>query len=320
VSRHPSPAAVADDHEAGAAPIVIRPLSTPDERRRCVQLQSEVWGPDFSELVPERVLGLAQRLGGILSGAFDERDQLVGFVFGLTGVAAGKVVHWSDMLAVRAGTRNRGIGEALKRHQRARLLGQGVASVQWTFEPLESRNAHINFAHLGVIVREYVRDFYGDSVSPLHGEIGTDRIIAEWPIASDRVSRRLSGAFPPPTLDDVAGAPVINPVRAAGARASKAASGRRPRSGAASADGQAGEFPACHAPDLDRTEPLLRLAVPSRIQELKRADPDLARAWRHATRSGFEHYLRRGYVASEFVRADAVGYYVLDAARGGSDA
>jgi predicted GNAT superfamily acetyltransferase len=279
--------------EAATPPITIRPLSTLEERNRCVALQAEVWGPEASELVPERMLALAQRLGGILSGAFDEHDELIGFVFGLTGVTGGKVLHWSDMLAVRAGTRNRGIGDALKRHQRDLLLRQGVPLVQWTFEPLESRNAHINLAHLGVVVREYVRDFYPGSASPLHGEIGTDRIIAEWPIASDRVARRLHGASAPPTLADVADTPVVNAVRFDG------------------------DLPRPHAPDLERTEPHIRIAVPSRIQDLKQADPALARDWRAATRAAFERYLVRGYIATEFVRGDGVGYYVLR--RGGVD-
>jgi predicted GNAT superfamily acetyltransferase len=271
-----------------AAPaITIRPLSTLEERSRCVALQAEVWGSQASELVPERMLALAQRLGGILSGAFDERDELVGFVFGLTGVTGGKVLHWSDMLAVRAGTRDRGIGDALKRHQRDLLLRQGVPLVQWTFEPLESRNAHINLAHLGVVVREYVRDYYPGSASPLHGEIGTDRIIAEWPIASDRVMRRLHGGSAPPSLPDVEDAPVVNPVQFADV------------------------LSRCAAPDLERTEPRIRIAIPSRIQELKSTDPVLARDWRVATRAAFERYLGRGYVATDFVRGDGVGYYVL---------
>lgn len=273
--------------DAAAPAFTIRPLKTLAERNRCVALQAEVWGPEASELVPERMLALAQRLGGILSGAFDDDDELIGFVFGLTGVTGGKVLHWSDMLAVRAGTRNRGIGDALKRHQRELLLRQGVALVQWTFEPLESRNAHINLANLGVVVREYVRDFYPGSASPLHGEIGTDRIIADWPIASDRVTRRLHGASSPPTLADVEDAPVVNDVRFDGGT------------------------PRPETPDLERSEPVLRITIPSRIQDLKQADPDLARDWRAATRAAFERYLGRGYTATDFVRGDGVGYYVL---------
>jgi predicted GNAT superfamily acetyltransferase len=281
----------ADRHAATAPPaLTIRPLTTAAELRRCVEIQREVWGADFSEVVPPAILTIAPRLGGILSGAFDEEGALLGFVFGLTGVRGGVVLHWSDMLAVRPGNRDRGVGDALKRHQRERLLHDGVAHVQWTFDPLESRNAHINFARLGVVAREYVRDFYCLSDSPLHGEIGTDRIIVEWAIASDRVARRLSGAALPPRHGGVAAVPVIN-LHETGASG--------PRSG---------------SPRLTLDEPRLLLAVPSDIQALKDADPALARDWRAVTRAAFEAYLRSGYVAVEFVRGDAVGYYLLERA------
>ena len=273
---------------ADSPPVTVRPLQTNEELRRCVELQRETWGPDFYDKVPERVLAIAQRLGGILSGAFDEQGEMLGFVFGLTGVANGRVVHWSDMLAVRRGLRNRGIGEALKRHQRERLLADGVAVASWTFEPLESRNAHINFALLGGIAREYIRDFYAQSTSPLHQGIGTDRLIVDWEIACDRVSRRLSGADRPPPLEAAAAWPVVNAVRAG--------------SGA----------PLSDEPDPSLESPCVRIAVPSRIQHMKENEPELALDWRQKTRAAFERYFARGYTATEFVRDEEVGFYVLE--------
>jgi predicted GNAT superfamily acetyltransferase len=274
--------------EAAAPPVTVRPLRSPEELRGCVELQRETWGPDFIDKVPERVLAIAQRLGGIVSGAFDEHGEMLGFVFGLTGVANGRVVHWSDMLAVRSGARNRGIGEALKRHQRERLLADGVAVASWTFEPLESRNAHINFALLGVVAREYVRDFYAQSTSPLHQGIGTDRLIVDWEIAGDRVSRRLSGADRPPTLEATAAWPVVNAVR-----------------------GGSGS-PVSDEPDPSLESARVRIAVPSTIQQMKEKDPDLALDWRLKARGAFERYFARGYTATEFVRDEAIGYYVLE--------
>ncbi|MGH7505365.1 MAG: GNAT family N-acetyltransferase [Longimicrobiales bacterium] len=270
------------------SPGTIRPLRTANELRSCVALQRETWGSDFSEAVPERVLGMAQRLGGILSGAFDENGELLGFVFGLTGVADGRVVHWSDMLAVRPGTRNRGIGEALKRHQRELLLAEGIAAVGWTFDPLESRNAHINFARLGVTAREYVRDFYGDSDSPLHTGLGTDRLIVNWAIAGERVTRRLAGTDQPPAPREAIDWPLINAVRAA-------------RAGPRSDD-----------PDLDLQAPRLRLAIPLSIQEIKQRDPELATDWRLKTRAAFEQYTARGFAVVDFVRAEPAGFYILE--------
>ena len=273
--------------DADARAFTIRPLASPADLHACVTLQRQVWGPDFSDVVPPPILTLTSRLGGILSGAFDGRGELLGFVFGLTGVVGGRVVHWSDMLAVRADVRDRGIGDALKRHQRDALLARDVALVQWTFEPLESRNAHVNFARLGVTAREYARDFYASSDSPLHGEIGTDRIVVDWAIATERVARRLAGeAGPLPA--DVKAVPRINEHDVVAGR---------PRSG---------------DPNLDLDAPRLLLAIPAAIQALKRADAALARDWRAVTRAAFETYFGRGYEAVEYVRGPDVGFYLLE--------
>lgn len=122
---------------------------------------------------------IAQKMGGIAAGAFD-RDTLVGFVFGVTGLYDGRSAHWSDMLAVRADYRNRGIGEQLKQYQRSAMLARGVQRIYWSFDPLDARNAHLNFERLGIYAREYVIDMYGETASPLHQGIGTDRLIAVW--------------------------------------------------------------------------------------------------------------------------------------------
>jgi predicted GNAT superfamily acetyltransferase len=158
--------------------ILIRELASPADYAACVELQKETWGREFTQSVPATILQVAQKLGGIAAGAFQD-DRLIGFVFGMTGVRAGEVAHWSDMLAVRAGHRNQGIGERLKQYQKRVLLERGVRRVYWTFDPLESRNAHLNFNRLGVYAREYVVDMYGDTGSQLHAT-GTDRLIVIW--------------------------------------------------------------------------------------------------------------------------------------------
>ncbi|MFW5951578.1 MAG: GNAT family N-acetyltransferase, partial [Gemmatimonadota bacterium] len=135
----------------------IRPLETLEELDACVRLQETTWGPGFAERVPTSILKINQRVGGITVGAFDGRE-LVGFVFGLTGIENGQPVHWSDMLAVRADARGRGLGLRLKEWQRERCLELGVRRMYWSYEPLEARNAWINLARLGAVVREYVPD------------------------------------------------------------------------------------------------------------------------------------------------------------------
>src|SRR5687768_8939762 len=128
--------------------IIIRDLNTTADLKACVAMQRETWGENFSELVPAAILQVAQYVGGVSAGAFTPDDQMVGFVFGITGIenkSNGEVVpvHWSDMLAVRKDVRNKGIGERLKRYQRDVLLKRNVQKIYWTFDPLDSKNAHV---------------------------------------------------------------------------------------------------------------------------------------------------------------------------------
>lgn len=182
-----------------AAPVDIRPLQGRHELEQCVELQRTTWGPTFDQLVPATILWVAQRTGGIASGAFAADGTLLGFVFGISGVENGSLIHWSDMLAVRPEARGRGLGVALKLHQREMLLARGIERVYWTFDPLEARNAHINFQRLGIVAREYLRDVYGDTGSELHAVIGTDRLLAVWDLTSPRVIARVGGAPVPAT-------------------------------------------------------------------------------------------------------------------------
>lgn len=164
---------------------------------QCVELQRTTWGADFNETVPPAILWVAQKTGGIASGAFTVDGRLLGFVFGVSGVRDGRLIHWSDMLAVHPETRGMGLGVALKLHQRELLLARGIEVVYWTFEPLEARNAYLNFRRLGIVVREYMRDVYGDTGSSLHAGIGTDRLVAEWHIGSPHVAARIEGRGDP---------------------------------------------------------------------------------------------------------------------------
>ena len=166
--------------------IEIRELRTPADYAACLDLQKATWGPGFTETVPPAILQVAQKVGGIAAGAFDDR-KLIGFVFGMTGVENNKLVHWSDMLAVRHEYRNRHIGEQLKWYQRSTLLERGVNRMYWSFDPLDAKNAYLNFCKLGVIAREYVVDMYGTTDSPLHAT-GTDRLIAIWQLDAERVA------------------------------------------------------------------------------------------------------------------------------------
>jgi predicted GNAT superfamily acetyltransferase len=178
------------------AQIDIRPLTTLEEFERCVVLQLEVWGYSDGDLIPRRVFLVAQRIGGQVLGAFDG-DTVVGFAMALPGYRKGHSYLHSHMLAVLADYRNAGLGRRLKLAQREDALARGFDLMEWTFDPLEIKNAHLNIARLGAISRRYKEDFYGPSSSPLQGGLPTDRLYAEWWLKSPRVTNILGGKTEP---------------------------------------------------------------------------------------------------------------------------
>ena len=265
----------------------IRPFASIEDFKECVRLQEEIWGEDFSERVAVAVLKVSQRLGGIASGAYDGEGGLVGFVFGMTGVQAGQIVHWSDMLAVRPELQDAGLGTLLKAYQRDELLSRGITRMQWTFDPLEAKNAHLNLNKLGAVAGEYVQDMYGGTDSPLHRGIGTDRFVPTWAMDSPRVVERLVEGRPGPVPGGDEGAPQAFPVR---------------RDGGLDLPGEADL-----AIDVDR----LLVPIPTSIQELRDASLEAAVRWRAATRSVLTTYMERGFEARELYRRDGYGEYLL---------
>ncbi len=202
-------------------PLTFRQLTSEADYAACIELQRVTWGRDFSDAVPMSILKITQKAGGIAAGAFAPDGRLLGFVYGITGIKAGakagsppKIFHWSHMLAVAPEARDLGLGTRLKLYQRELLLDLGVERVEWTYDPLEARNAHLNFNHLGAVPELYVRDMYeGELGSDLAKGIGTDRFIVAWLIASERVARRLAEGPPDPAevIGRFGGAPVVGP-------------------------------------------------------------------------------------------------------------
>jgi predicted GNAT superfamily acetyltransferase len=172
--------------------IHIQSLTSLEHFERCVVLQLEVWGYSDGDVIPRRVFVVAQRIGGQVLGAFDG-DTLVGFAMSLPGYREGKSYLHSHMLAVMPQYRNSGIGRRLKLAQRDDAIARGFDLMEWTFDPLEIRNSHLNISRLGAIVRRYQPDFYGPSSSPLQGGLPTDRLYAEWWLRSRHVTDLLSG-------------------------------------------------------------------------------------------------------------------------------
>jgi predicted GNAT superfamily acetyltransferase len=176
-----------------SAPLVIRNCYALAEFYACVALQREIWGEEPLEVEPATMFVVAAYTGGQVIGAFDG-DQLVGFVLAVAGVRDGRAYLHSHMAGVREGYRNRGLGRKLKLFQREEALGRGIALIEWTFDPLEVRNAHLNLNRLGAICRRYLPNFYGVTTSPLHRGLRTDRLLAEWYLESPSVVARIDGA------------------------------------------------------------------------------------------------------------------------------
>jgi predicted GNAT superfamily acetyltransferase len=268
----------------------IRPLRTTEELLSCVDLQRATWGDAFSDLVPASILKVSQRVGGVAAGAFDAEGRLLGFVFGLTGIERGRVVHWSDMLAVREDARDLGLGRMLKEYQRDAVAALGGTVIYWTYDPLVARNAHLNFNKLGVCVAEYVEEMYGDTDSELHRGLGTDRFVVAWPVTRHEsealaVASRKLAADP---SDAIRSAPLLNPDLADGT-----------------------------LPDMSRVEKTrpryVRVAIPRDVFTVQSHSLDVAGRWRHSTRRAFQWALARGYSVRGVYAADGDewSYYVL---------
>jgi predicted GNAT superfamily acetyltransferase len=168
------------------AELQIRRCTKPEEFAACVGLQKEVWQFSDIDIVPIRMFSVADKIGGQVLGCFDGAT-LVGFTLAIPGARCGHSYLHSHMLAVREAYRNQNIGRNLKLAQRHEALKQGFELMEWTFDPLEIKNAYLNIAKLGAIARRYNINQYGMSSSPLQGGLPTDRLVAEWWLKSKRV-------------------------------------------------------------------------------------------------------------------------------------
>jgi predicted GNAT superfamily acetyltransferase len=182
----------------------IREIRGHAELRAVEELQKEVWGCSDLEVLPAIHMIAAREVGAILLGAF-EGGTLAGFVYGFPGFEEEMRVIHSDMLGVRDAYRNRGVGRALKLAQREQALAQGIDRITWTFDPFQARNAYLNFTRLGVTADRYLRDFYGETTSPLHTG-GTDRLWVTWHLHGrppiEATSERIAIASREKTRDD----------------------------------------------------------------------------------------------------------------------
>jgi predicted GNAT superfamily acetyltransferase len=269
----------------------IRPLTTLEECRQVATLEKVVWGyTDAEDVVPPPVLIVSIKRGGILLGAFDEAGEMKGFVYSIPGLKNGRTMQWSHMLGVTPDARDSGLGARLKLAQRDRALEMGMDLIEWTYDPLQALNAHLNFAKLGVVVEEYEVNIYGDSSSPLHRGSPTDRFVAEWRIDTPHVARRIAAWGQPVVRDGaIAAAPNVNPSR----------------------PGDPWVIPGPSVLNLDA--PRVLVEIPTGFADMQTENPDLALDWRLETRAIFQNYCGRGYRVVDFFlsRENRRGHYLL---------
>jgi predicted GNAT superfamily acetyltransferase len=274
--------------DSDQATITIRDLVLTEEVYQIEELQKEVWGISDRDVTPLTQLVAAREAGGILIGAFDGAS-LAGFAYGFIGYEQGEMTLHSHMLAVKPAYRNRNLGYRLKLAQREQALESGIKRMTWTFDPLQSLNAHFNFSKLGVISDQYKINFYGESTSSFLHRTGTDRLWVSWLLDSRRVRDRIEGM---------------------------------PKSGAIEIDKHT-PLTRVGEDGLPRvaiiSELLARMhaviEIPGSIDTLQRTTPGLAVTWREATRRAFSEAMAASFVVEEFYRSSRegqqVGVYLL---------
>ena len=274
-------------------PITFKQLKTLEDLIPCGYLQEAVWKFNKSDIIPPRFMRVLCKHGGFAMGAFDD-NTMIGFVFGVPAIHYGKPSQHSHMLAVLPEYRNHNIGFRLKIAQREEALRRNIDLITWAFDPLQSRNAHLNINKLGVIACSYDINLYGEETSSkLHSGLGTDRLLAEWWLVSDKVKTVIDG----PIQDAVKKAP------AKGLNINKTEH-----------DEQGFLIPA--EPNLTLTDNILLLEIPNDIEKMKGSNIEAARRWRELIQKTFLHYFDAGYYVNSLeVERDGNTrrtYYVLE--------
>jgi predicted GNAT superfamily acetyltransferase len=265
-----------------AQQIVIRDLKSIDDLIQLKAVEKEVWGMADDDTLPLTLAIACKAAGNIFVGAFD-KEKLVGFAFGFLGREHGQTTIHSHMLAVLDAYRHLDLGSRLKQAQRERAMAMGVHEMTWTFDPLQSRNAHFNLSKLGVVSDTYKVDFYGPETSSMLHRNGTDRLWVRWILNSRRVRDRLAGRL----AGTDARAETLDAMRLLAPLVRFDPSGKPGRA--------------------DLAESLARqrvsIEIPGDILEVERADMGLAREWRDATRWAFREAMKAGFFVAEFCRS-----------------
>ena len=283
-----------------AAHIEVRCCHGHDEFAACADLERTVWGSPDIELVPSALFAITPETGGQVLGAFDD-GRMIGFTLAVGGCRGGSTGHrpqpylHSHMTAVLPDYRNLGIGRKLKLFQREEALSRGIALVEWTFDPLELRNAYFNLVRLGAIIRRFLPNLYGITASPLHSGMPTDRFVAEWWLSSARVEA--ASASPEPQL--------------ASGPASQLAPGPAIVRPAVVSPGPGTDRPGIERRVVERPG-IERIDVPSNIAEIKISNPSGALEIQTRLREKAQHWLSRGRVITGIETRAGVSSYLVE--------
>jgi predicted GNAT superfamily acetyltransferase len=262
------------------APIIIRDLQSIDDLSQLRTVEKEVWGLADDDTLPLTLAIACKAAGNIFLGAFDQ-SKLVGFAFGFLGRERGQIMIHSHMLAVLDAYRHLDLGFRLKQTQRERALAMGIHEITWTFDPLQSRNAHFNFSKLGVLSDIYHVDFYGPETSSMLHQNGTDRLWVRWALNSRRVRDRLAGKSINTRSE------ILDTMRLLTPLVRFDPSGKPGRAELAESLGRQ----------------RVSIEIPGDILAIEREDMGLAREWRDTTRWAFCEALKAGFFVSEFCRS-----------------
>jgi predicted GNAT superfamily acetyltransferase len=249
----------------------IRLLEKHEEFKKCETAQRSIWG---GLSVAAEVMLVTQKAGGAVLGAF-VKGRLAGFVYALLARRDDQIIHWSHMMGILPAYRSQGLGLQLKLAHRNLALSQGIKSICWTYDPLQSRNASLNLTKLSARVEEYIVDYYGRFHSIIERGLPSDRFIVNWPIASKGVERCLAGRK---HIAEIPDAPRVN---ATGSNSNGFLLNRKI--------------------DLDHREPKLLVEIPSNTDLMRVEALALARRWRLQTREIFLHYFSKGYRVDGFL-------------------
>jgi predicted GNAT superfamily acetyltransferase len=249
----------------------VRLLVKHEDFKKCEAVQKSIWG---GLSVAAEVMLVTQKTGGAVLGAF-VKSRLVGFIYALLARRNGQVIHWSHMMGILPGYRSRGLGLQLKLAHRNLAISQGIKSICWTYDPLQTRNASLNLTKLGARVEEYIVDYYGRFHSSIERGLPSDRLVVNWPIASKSIARLLAGEK---SITEIPDLPIIN---------------------ATATNGKA--FLINRKITLSHRDLRLLAAIPSNTDLMRTKALPLARRWRLETREIFLNYLSKGYSVTGFL-------------------